>query len=432
MHIKSIGVQRTRVVTHFCIRVQHIHVYNTRNRQWGCVGTRFCPAVVAKGHVPRCTRAMAKARVTCMLLVMPLSAALLVPSNARGSWEALGRASSSVLFVERPVSVLRFCGDDRRTFLHGLCTANVNGMKCGAVVDATVVDSNGNALELLSLFDSQDNNGALFALGSASCGEKRTAFFDRYIFPADAVTVADVSEAYECMELIGPSAAAVLADVLGKEQPLPAAGTCVALSGGGVCAAGCSLGAAAAYTLLSERESGLKTALSAAALRAGGVSAPWDELRILRGRPLLGAEFDAPEGAGGDASADGAAARAPVATPLELGLWGSVHLDKGCYLGQEVIARVARAKRPRRELYGVQLTGSVEAEAEALAVGAPLLPLRSDGTADTAASAVGTLTSLLRAPAAEGEAEAGFGLALVKVRSAKVWWAMCSVASGGW
>ena len=40
-------------------------------------------------------------------------------------------------------------------------------------------------------------------------------------------------------------------------------------------------------------------------------------------------------------------------TPLEAGLWHTVDFEKGCYLGQETIAKVANNQGERQKLYGV-------------------------------------------------------------------------------
>ncbi|KAL1524376.1 hypothetical protein AB1Y20_019272 [Prymnesium parvum] len=343
-----------------------------------------------------------------MLTSLAFAVAILSPSSPRSSWLALGRAASSALLVERPSSVLQLDGPGRKAFLHGLCTANVNAMSANAVLPAAVLDAKGNTLELLTLVET--GGGATLAIGSAGCGEANLAFFERFIFPADEVRAAHLSDSYTCLELLGPSAAAVLARVLGPVD-LPAAGTCLPVSGG-LCLGGSSLSSARAcgYTLLLPRDdspAGLHAALAAAVAHAGGVSAPWEEVRILCGRPARDSEFTAPPAKGSSA-----ATRAPVATPLELGLWSAVHLDKGCFLGQEVIARVARAKRPRRELYGIQFDSGSSGWDEAV-VGAPLV---ADG------AAVGVLTSLLADPTATpaDAFDAPFGLGLVKAAAARV------------
>ena len=69
----------------------------------------------------------------------------------------------------------------------------------------------------------------------------------------------------------------------------------------------------------------------------------WEALRIAAGRPRFGSDTD------------------DRTIPNEVGLLGSaVHLDKGCYRGQETVARVYNLGRPPRRLTLLHLDGSVD------------------------------------------------------------------------
>lgn len=69
----------------------------------------------------------------------------------------------------------------------------------------------------------------------------------------------------------------------------------------------------------------------------------WEALRIADGEPRFGLDTD------------------DLAIPNELGLLGrAVHLEKGCYRGQETVARVHTLGRPPRRLVLLHLDGSVE------------------------------------------------------------------------
>ncbi len=69
----------------------------------------------------------------------------------------------------------------------------------------------------------------------------------------------------------------------------------------------------------------------------------WEALRIAAGRPRFGLDTD------------------ERTIPNEVGLLGSaVHLDKGCYRGQETVARVHNLGRPPRRLVLLHLDGSVD------------------------------------------------------------------------
>jgi folate-binding protein YgfZ len=67
----------------------------------------------------------------------------------------------------------------------------------------------------------------------------------------------------------------------------------------------------------------------------------WEALRVAAGRPRLGFETD------------------HRTIPHEIGwLSSAVHLDKGCYRGQETVARVHNLGRPPRRLVRIHLDGT--------------------------------------------------------------------------
>ncbi len=99
--------------------------------------------------------------------------------------------------------------------------------------------------------------------------------------------------------------------------------------------------------------------LAAYAEAAGPPAGMWafDALRIARGEPRLGVDTD------------------HRTIPNEVGWigespWEAVHLDKGCYRGQETVARVHTLGRPPRRLTLLHLDGSVNRLPEA---GTPLV-----------------------------------------------------------
>jgi folate-binding protein YgfZ len=80
--------------------------------------------------------------------------------------------------------------------------------------------------------------------------------------------------------------------------------------------------------------------------------------------------------------------------PLEAGLWRTVSFEKGCYIGQETIARLNTYKGVKQRLWGVQLSEVV-----------------SPGTVVTiGAEKVGILTSMT-------DLEMPFGLAYIRTKA---------------
>jgi folate-binding protein YgfZ len=67
----------------------------------------------------------------------------------------------------------------------------------------------------------------------------------------------------------------------------------------------------------------------------------WERLRIQQGRPKPDAELTEDY------------------NPLEVGLWQTISFTKGCYIGQETIARLNTYKGVKQYLWGIKLTASV-------------------------------------------------------------------------
>ncbi|KAB1991038.1 CAF17-like 4Fe-4S cluster assembly/insertion protein YgfZ, partial [Haemophilus parainfluenzae] len=82
--------------------------------------------------------------------------------------------------------------------------------------------------------------------------------------------------------------------------------------------------------------------LWSALVEAGAVPAGeliWQQLRIQQGRPMPGAELTQDY------------------NPLEAGLWQTISFDKGCYIGQETIARLNTYRGVKQQLWGIRLQG---------------------------------------------------------------------------
>ncbi|NJN58745.1 MAG: folate-binding protein, partial [Leptolyngbyaceae cyanobacterium SL_5_9] len=132
------------------------------------------------------------------------------------------------------------------------------------------------------------------------------------------------------------------------------------------------------YTLIVNREQAAnlwQQLTTAGALPLG--EQLWERLRIEQGRPMPDAELTEDY------------------NPLEAGLWHTISFSKGCYIGQETIARLDTYKGLKQQLWGVRLS-------QPAPLGEPLL---------VGAEKVGKLTSLT-------ETEAGlFGLAYVRTKA---------------
>lgn len=195
----------------------------------------------------------------------------------------------------------------------------------------------------------------LLVVSEAGQGTALADYLRRNIFFGDKVSVRDLSVETAQFGLHGANADSIIdRSVDGHAEIAPLfsieteiAGQTVTLArrksiAGGHWALICpSSGAVALHRLL------LKAG-KAFNLRAAG-SLTYNVLRIRSGRP-----------AGLELSAD--------YIPLEVGLWDEVSFDKGCYTGQEIIARMESRQRVAKLLVHMSMSDYVEAPAQVFAV----------------------------------------------------------------
>lgn len=197
--------------------------------------------------------------------------------------------------------VLRVTGPDRLTWLHSLTTQHLTSLAPGAWTGALVLSPNGHVEHA---FYGVDDGEAFTAHTEPGQAAALVEWLDRMRFMM-RVEVAVVTE--ELAVTWRPASAG--------EDPSPYA----------------------AYEFVPREQ------LAAYAEAAGPACGFWafEALRIARGEPRLGIDTD------------------HRTIPNEAGWIGSaVHLDKGCYRGQETVARVHTLGRPPRRLTLLHLDGS--------------------------------------------------------------------------
>jgi folate-binding protein YgfZ len=111
-------------------------------------------------------------------------------------------------------------------------------------------------------------------------------------------------------------------------------------------------------------EIGQKAALQEHLLHIGAKLAQpelWEQLRLEAGRPAADQELTTDY------------------NPLEAGLWHAISLSKGCYIGQEVLAKQVTYKRIRQTLWGIRLKGEAQPGTDILQQGEKIGLLTSAG-----------------------------------------------------
>ncbi|WP_017319196.1 CAF17-like 4Fe-4S cluster assembly/insertion protein YgfZ [Mastigocladopsis repens] len=238
---------------------------------------------------------------------------------------------------------IKVSDSDRLRFLHNQSTNDIQSLKPGQGCDTVFVNSTARTIDLVTAYILED---AVLLLVSPNRREFLIQWLDRYIFFADKVQLTDVTNETATFSLIGPKSDAVL-EKLGAEaiigQPY---GTHISIPtvDGGLVAVGSGL-ASPGYTFIlpaSDKEEVWSKILEAGAVLIGEQN--WEMLRILQGRPEPDHELTEDY------------------NPLEVGLWQTISFNKGCYIGQETIARLNTYKGVKQYLWGIHLSGAAEPE----------------------------------------------------------------------
>jgi folate-binding protein YgfZ len=261
-----------------------------------------------------------------------------VPAH-RGDFLAEQRAMTrSAAVVDRSHrGVLAVPGDDRLSWLHLLLTQHVAELPEGTGTEALVLDVNGRVLHHAVLAHVGDTVWLDTEPGDAPV---LLDYLDKMRFWSK-VAPRDATAELAVLSVVGPDTPAVLGragvpvpDDAYASAPLPGGGLVRRMPWPGADAADLLVPREASDTWL-ER-------LVAAGARAAGTMA-FEALRVEALRPRLHRDTD------------------DRTIPHEVGWIGSaVHLTKGCYRGQETVARVANLGRPPRRLVLLHLDAGDE------------------------------------------------------------------------
>jgi tRNA-modifying protein YgfZ len=230
---------------------------------------------------------------------------------------------------------------DRLNFLHNQSTNELKLRNPGEGCETTFVTSTARTLDLAMAYILEDS---VLLTVSPGLAPKIIQCLDRYIFFADKVKLTDVTEQTAMLTLLGPASGEMLKHWGGDltEQPdgnhqlitLQDCPVHVAI-GSGLVTPGVTLWMAA-----HDRSTVWNALLTAGAIPLRDDL--WERLRIEQGRPMPGHELTEDY------------------NPLEAGLWQTISFNKGCYIGQETIARLDTYKGVKLNLWGVQLSQAVD------------------------------------------------------------------------
>jgi len=230
---------------------------------------------------------------------------------------------------------LRLTGADRGAFLHGQVSHDVNGLAVGAARPALLLDHRGRPQAGVSVVRRESD--IYLAVDDDRVSHVHRSLDRHIVF--DDVAIADLSERIASLVVAGDAALNALAQLLPHGALEATAQTPRQLAWRG------------ADVLVHRRPRGLGLSLDVHLLREH-LGAFWVALLSAGVRPVGERALVAARIAAGRASA---AFEGVDALPQEAALEGRVSYRKGCYLGQEIMARVEARGTLRRSLARLRL-----------------------------------------------------------------------------
>lgn len=272
-----------------------------------------------------------------------------IPISFNSNSFNLENIEQSVWLCDRSnCGLLNLQGDDRVRFLHNQTSNNIESLKSGQGCETVFVNSTGRNIELATVY-LQENQILLLV----SPGQNQNLFnwMDRYIFPFDKVQLQDWTAKYAIFTLLGQPSQNLLAQWVDDEfftrpeyshQIITIEDTEIVIT------VGCGL-RITGYNLIIPQEKAplIWQQLMKQQPQLLG-SQEWETLRIHQGRPKPEAELT------------------EEYNPLETGLWHAISFDKGCYIGQETIARLNTYKGVKQRLWGIKLEQAINPETDKL------------------------------------------------------------------
>jgi tRNA-modifying protein YgfZ len=230
--------------------------------------------------------------------------------------------------------VIAVTGPDRLDWLHLLITQHVSALPEGGATEALVLDGQGRVLHHMAV--AQVDDVVYLDVEAAELAEL-LAYLQKMVFWSK-VEPRDATAELAVLSLVGPEAQAVLAAL---DVPVPEGAA--PLEGGGYVRRTRGPGLVDLVVPRAAKAQWWQRITGAGARPAGTVA--YEALRVAAVLPRAGLDTD------------------DRTIPHEVG-WiggpgvGAVHLEKGCYRGQETVARVHNLGKPPRMLVLVQLDGS--------------------------------------------------------------------------
>jgi aminomethyltransferase len=261
-------------------------------------------------------------------------------------------AHEAAVFIDRSsLGMLKFSGETRLDLINRMSTQKVLGLQDGQGAATVLTTEIGRIIDRLILYATND---AAYCLTGENNSDNIARYLMRFVFFMDDFHIEDLTAETAVFGVYGCKAAQMLGELFGADiadlplhhwRQVDHEGTAVyihrtdPIAGGGYFVMGHVDDQAAIETMLVEKG-------------IAAIDEPlFDYLRIESGQPRFGRELTNDY------------------IPLEANLWDDVSFNKGCYTGQEVIARMESRGRIAKQLVKIMPNSPLESGAELRAGG---------------------------------------------------------------
>jgi aminomethyltransferase len=277
--------------------------------------------------------------------------------------------NTAVITDRSDLGLLKISGETRIDLIHRMSTQALTQLQAGEGAATILTTDIGRMIDRLILYAGSDT---VYVLTGENNGDAVARYLMRFVFFNDDFQLQDISADTAVFGVYGPLAMQLLGEITGfPDVDIPLHHWREAEINGldaylhrtdPINGDGCFIMCEMAH------RDPLWQALTAGGLIVADAPA-FDYLRIEAGLPRFGSEIT------------------PDYIPLEAGLWSDVSFNKGCYTGQEIIARMESRGQLAKKLVQLRAAGSLSPGVDITANGKVVGSVTSsaDGPTNTAA-----------------------------------------------
>lgn len=258
--------------------------------------------------------------------------------------------SAAVVVDRSDLGMLKFSGETRLDLLNRMSTQKVDDLKSGEGAATVLTTDIGRIIDRLILYVASET---VYCLTGENNAANIAAYLKRFVFFMDDFQVEDLSAETAIFAIYGRQAGMSVAELFGERPDLPLHHwKQVDFKGRSIYLHRTDPIGGEGYFIMCQMPD--KEPLWQELLDGGLVAideAGFEYLRIQSGQPRFGRELT------------------EEYIPLEANLWADVSFNKGCYTGQEIIARMESRGRLAKKLVRLLPEAPVAAGAELTAAG---------------------------------------------------------------